>query len=253
MTPHFRHIRQAISQARFLFIVMFKQILVYFIILTASLGSHRIPVLFMEKTSKSTNWKDAALKLMGEEFRPHHTCPPISYDKMYTSIRLRKYFFAINLHDNQEILPQMMGNIIELISYIAPQNLFLSIFESGSNDQTKEILDKFIKIITPLSIKYQIFTSPLSKTEQMNRIEYLAYVRNMALEPLFKSIEVLSANSKFIEDQVEYDAVLFLNDVYYCANDILELFYQQALNDAHIVAGMDYDAPNGLPMFYDTW
>ena len=232
---------------------MFKKIFLLYVFFIINLGSTRQTDVFIKISSKSTIWKEEAFKYMGNEFKPHNSCQKISYDKRYSSIRMRKYYLAINLHNNQEIIPQMFGNIIELISYISPKNLFLSIFESGSNDQTKVIIQRFTDIIEKLGIKYQIFTSPLGKTDQMNRIEYLAFVRNLALEPLYKDIEVLSSNSKFTETQVNYDAVLFLNDVYYCANDILELFYQQALNDAHMVAGMDYDAPNGLPMFYDTW
>ncbi len=207
--------------------------------------------ILKEKLYRASPFKQKAIEALGEAFKPKPICEDISYDKRFKFIRNRKYFMAINLHDNQEILPQMLGNLIELITFIPPKNLYLSIFESGSNDDTKSILKTFSSLLDPLEIKYNIFTSPLAKTSQMNRIEYLAYVRNLALEPLFKEIEVLNLDSKYIEKGVSYDAVVFLNDIFYCVNDILELLYQQALNNAHMVSGIDYDAPDGRnPYFY---
>eukprot|EP00835_Amoeboradix_gromovi_P002534 NODE_146_length_17563_cov_0.253321.p4 type:complete len:345 gc:universal NODE_146_length_17563_cov_0.253321:13755-14789(+) len=227
---------------------------IYLLTLAVSLESYNIPIIFIKKSSKSSKWRDIAYEITGDDFRPHKTCLKPDYHKRYRSIAKRKLFLALNVHNNEEILPQMLGNIIELISYVSPKNIFLSIFESGSSDQTKDIMDKFIKMIEPMDIDFEIISSPIERTSQMNRIEYLVYIRNLALEPLFKQIEVLESNSQFADPHIDYDAVVFLNDVYYCINDLIELLYQQALNDAHIVTGMDYDAPgNGLPRFYDTW
>eukprot|EP00834_Sanchytrium_tribonematis_P005999 NODE_406_length_7988_cov_0.615794.p3 type:complete len:340 gc:universal NODE_406_length_7988_cov_0.615794:1397-378(-) len=229
-----------------------KPAVIYFLFLMIFHRVHEYNIFFT-KSTKSAEWKDSIINKMGSEFSPHKTCLPPSQDKRYSFVRTKKYFIAINLHDNQEILPQMLGNILELMTVIRPSNLFLSIFESGSNDMTKGILLKFFELIKPLNVQFEIFTSPLSRKRSMNRIEYLAYVRNLALEPLFKEMEVAESNAKFFDHPNNYNAVIFLNDVYFCVNDVLELLYQQALNDASMVSGMDYDAPNGLPHFYDVW
>jgi alpha-1,3-mannosyltransferase len=51
---------------------------------------------------------------------------------------------------------------------------------------------------------------------------------------------------------VHFDRVLFMNDVYFCEHDMLELLRQSMRHDADITCGLDMDAPYGFG-FYDTW
>ena len=152
------------------------------------------------------------------------------------------YLISINLYNNQEILPAMMHNVIKLVDQYFMNKIHLRIFESGSSDKTKKMLRDFHLLLEPRNITYEIETSPISKSDRdMNRIDYLVFMRNYALQPLLKN-------------RIKADFVLFLNDVLYCFDDVLELLHQQINNGAYLVSGMDYMwTPWRRLLFYDSW
>ena len=61
-----------------------------------------------------------------------------------------------------------------------------------------------------------------------NRIALLADLRNAAMQPLFESLPGTFAWT------------VFINDVYICPTDLLELVYQARKQQADIVTGFDY-------------
>eukprot|EP00835_Amoeboradix_gromovi_P002023 NODE_105_length_19900_cov_0.306550.p8 type:complete len:203 gc:universal NODE_105_length_19900_cov_0.306550:1393-785(-) len=66
-------------------------------------------------------------------------------------------------------------------------------------------------------------------------------MRNYAIQPL-------------IMNRINVDYVLFLNYVFFCYDDILELLHQQTLNSADLVGGMDYLYLSWKQIiFYDSW
>merc|ERR1719199_1631446 len=83
-----------------------------------------------------------------------------------------------------------------------------------------------------------------------NRIDFLAQVRNNALEPL-------------VAAQKKYDRVLWVNDIFFCADGALQLAFHalptaQGGLGADAVCGMDYDVLDNGPRlkscgFYDIW
>ena len=153
----------------------------------------------------------------------------------------------MNLHDNELVLPHIITTLQDFTTFAGPENIFLSVFESGSADKTKLILENFM---TNLLCNYEIVTSPIFLNVKANhRIDFLAYVRNKAMTPFYRS----STSAGFYEQHLKYDSVIFLNDAYACANDVLELEYQRILNDAGIVGGMDYVHTYHFEMLYDTW
>lgn len=69
---------------------------------------------------------------------------------------------------------------------------------------------------------------------------------NLALEPLVMYPERYSTNA----------IVIFLNDVFVCMEDILELIHQRAYQKTDIACPMDWIVGKGLelePTFYDAW
>lgn len=54
-----------------------------------------------------------------------------------------KYFIAANYHDNEHVLPHLLNQMLLATSIIGYQNVFVSIFESGSTDLSKEWLQHF--------------------------------------------------------------------------------------------------------------
>jgi alpha-1,3-mannosyltransferase len=88
----------------------------------------------------------------------------------------------------------------------------------------------------------------LTRQPEQDRIDFLAQVRNAALEPLWLetgSEEVAglapwyNSRSRGLQSQVLWpaDKVIFLNDVYFCARDAVRLL----LHDADMACGMDFD------------
>jgi alpha-1,3-mannosyltransferase len=71
----------------------------------------------------------------------------------------------------------------------------------------------------------------------MNRIKVLADYRNLAL----KSLYTIHPSPQ---------SIIFINDIYVCSYQILELLYQYTVQNADMTCGFDWEA-NG--MFYDAW
>ncbi|KAJ2099778.1 hypothetical protein GGI09_002619 [Coemansia sp. S100] len=149
-------------------------------------------------------------------------------------------FIAANLHNSQNILPNMALQLLALADTLGHDRVFISIYENGSEDRTKEILRRFDYALNALGIAHRILADDTPKPEHIHRIEYLAKVRNLALEPLYSS-------------GAKYGRVLFLNDIFFCMTDLLELAFQSRAHDAHLTCAEDFDMFNGAPGFYDIW
>lgn len=84
-----------------------------------------------------------------------------------------------------------------------------------------------------------------------HRIEFLSAVRNKALEPLFSgsaASQMFSADSGAIS-QDTFDELLFMNDITFCAADMLELLLQKRTQGANQACAVDYMDP----VIYDRW
>ncbi|KAJ2460757.1 hypothetical protein GGF42_000640 [Coemansia sp. RSA 2424] len=160
--------------------------------------------------------------------------------KDITAGAIEPVFVAANLYNSEKVLPNMAAQLLALADTLGHNRLFVSIYENGSNDKTKEILHRLNETLEAQGIAHRIATDDTPKPEHVHRIEYLAKLRNYALEPLN------STGSKF-------GRVIFLNDVYFCLADLLELVFQSHSQDAHLTCAEDYDMYNGGPGFYDTW
>ncbi|KAJ1939341.1 hypothetical protein EC988_007337, partial [Linderina pennispora] len=118
--------------------------------------------------------------------------------------------------------------------------VFISMYENGSGDLTKEILREFSPTLDALNVPHRIVVDDNPRPSSFHRIEYMAQIRNKALEPLY-------------EQSREYDRVVFLNDVFFCPSDLMELVYQAETQDAHLTCGEDFEKRYGMLRFYDTW
>ncbi|TVY83528.1 Alpha-1,3-mannosyltransferase CMT1 [Lachnellula suecica] len=158
------------------------------------------------------------------------------------SVRRRKYFFALNLHSSVGILPRLLGSVIEAMRFLGPSQCALSIVEGRSDDGTIDVLRLLIEPLKTEGIAYFLESSD-ENPETGDRIERLAGLRNLALEPLVSNAEQYTNDT----------TVIFLNDVSLCMEDILELLYQQVYQKADMVCGMDWKNLWRDPTFYDVW
>ncbi|KAJ7810286.1 capsular associated protein, partial [Mycena olivaceomarginata] len=136
-----------------------------------------------------------------------------------------RYFIAANLYDYSAHLPAWTGQLSRLITHLGPANVFVSIYESNSHDATKDLLRDDRRREGWQSNGHE-------------RVQYMADMRNRALEPLK---EEGVAGRRF-------DKVLFFNDVYFDWKAIVRLLATKD-GEFDLACGLDFD---GIGL-YDTW
>ncbi|KAI9066934.1 glycosyltransferase family 69 protein [Trametes sanguinea] len=153
--------------------------------------------------------------------------------------RKEKIFIAAAFHQNQDVIPYWTRSMRDAIVYLGTDNVFVSIVENYSSDRSPDLLREFAKELDALNVKHRVLVQDetVKKPEHVEwnaRIEFLAAIRNQALEPLVAS--------------GGYDRVLFSNDIFIEPESILELL---ATKDG------EYDFACGLDFghfgAYDMW
>ncbi|KFZ19509.1 hypothetical protein V502_03621 [Pseudogymnoascus sp. VKM F-4520 (FW-2644)] len=153
-----------------------------------------------------------------------------------------KYFFALNLRQCIGILPRLLGSIVETVRFLGPENCALSIVEGHSDDGTSEVLEALRVDMENLGLEFHLHTSDIDP-KVGDRIEGLSGLRNLALEPL------LNNSTRYSPDT----AVVFVNDVAICMEDMLELVHQRVFQKADMTCAMDWSDIDPAPIFYDIW
>ncbi|OMJ27111.1 Alpha-1,3-mannosyltransferase CMT1 [Smittium culicis] len=159
--------------------------------------------------------------------------------------RKNRFFFAMNLYNNEENIPYITQELTLVLKHLGPENVFLSIYENNSDDKTKDLLNHFKVSLKTLGFRFLIITDDATRPEMYHRIEYLAGLRNKALAPLFEETSL----------GYKYHKIIFINDIIFCKNDILELIYQSDLQKSDITVPIDVfvtGKPEHLE-FRDTW
>lgn len=133
--------------------------------------------------------------------------------------------FVVGIHWNNEWILRNYWNqaVADLAQTLGPENVYLSIYESGSYDNTKGALVELDRMLDPLGVPRNITLSEVThqdeivhlsstgdgwlQTEQtgkeLRRIPYLSRLRNLSLQPLVD----------LAKQGIHFDRVLFLNDV----------------------------------------
>lgn len=182
-----------------------------------------------------------------------------------------KIFLAFLPWNNEYVLrTHLINQLRDLVHALGIEHVFLSIYENGSYDGTKDALRDLHAELEGLGVRSRVIldetthedivngrpTSPKEGWIQINkagyeafgvnqgdfalrRIYYLAKLRNKVLEPLAD----LAAKGE------RFDKILFLNDVTYTADDILTLLHTRNGNYA-AACTLDFELP---PTFYDTF
>lgn len=146
-----------------------------------------------------------------------------------------KYFFAINLYNSFDVIPDLFATMFRTAGVLGYHNVFVSIYENGSNDQTKALLKIFDALARVVGMRIIIRTSMRTRGAFNHRIEYLAEVRNAAMVPLHELRD---------SEGETFDSVIFMNDILPCVDDVLELIWQSRRQNAGITCAADY-------MFHD--
>ncbi|SCV70091.1 BQ2448_1485 [Microbotryum intermedium] len=158
------------------------------------------------------------------------------------------YLLALNLYNSAAVLPTLVSTIMQLVAFLGTNNAYVSIFENGSSDQTQMGLANFAAALTSLGVGHSITTDDRStRWDKVDRIAQLSVYRNVALAAVNATVR-----GKKIEE------VVFINDVYLCPMDALELVYQRHHQQADASCALDWR--NSKPWFgksgvkfYDNW
>ncbi|KAH7884203.1 glycosyltransferase family 69 protein [Phlebopus sp. FC_14] len=150
-----------------------------------------------------------------------------------------KVFIAAMFRDNEKVIPYWADSLIKTVLYLGSDNVFVSIVESHSSDRSSELLLKLDARLAALQVSRRILTQDdaVERPDDMggnNRIEFLAALRNRALEPLV--------------EEGGYDKVVFSNDIFIEPETFVELL-NTAEGQYDIACGMDF-AHLGS---YDMW
>ncbi|KAJ6527177.1 cryptococcal mannosyltransferase 1-domain-containing protein [Mycena capillaripes] len=151
-----------------------------------------------------------------------------------------KIFIAAMFYNNAAVIPYWTAEITKLIHYLGPDHVFVSVVESYSSDATPALLHDFDAALEAMGVPRRILTQdtsiprPATMDTAPPRIEYLATVRNLVIEPLV----TLGG----------YDRILFSNDVFVEAESIVELLNTRDGN-YDMACGMDF----GSWGLYDLW
>lgn len=133
----------------------------------------------------------------------------------------RIYIASVNWNSEWILRSHWSQALLELAWKLGPDNVFVSIYESGSYDNTKGALMELDSELERLQIPHSITMSPITHEDDLaatpgegwiktprgdmglRRIPYLSRARNRSLQPL----------EELAKQGVTFDKVLFLNDV----------------------------------------
>lgn len=172
-----------------------------------------------------------------------------------------RVFIASLLKDNEELLKGGWSDaVLNLTRALGPENIWVSIHESGSQDGTKRELQVLEFKLSALGVGHSINMADVGQEmddmmpeggpgwitvegrSMMRRIPWLAGLRNKSLEPLTN----LTANN------VIFDKILFLNDIVFTSDDALQLLRTRD-GDYAAACGFDYNRPWPVVAFYDQF
>eukprot|EP00803_Ostreobium_quekettii_P009670 evm.model.scf_943.3 EVM.evm.TU.scf_943.3 scf_943:37794-39458(+) len=136
-----------------------------------------------------------------------------------------RIFIASNLHNSEDVMPNFIVQLVQFLLAFPERLFFVSIYESGSTDSTAEWLELLEDVLNELRVHNRIVMNGAEVRQQgQERLDFLSRVRNRALEPLWSP------------PVGRWDKIVFINDVFFCAQDIIRLLQ----HDADIVCGMDF-------------
>ncbi|OAA73349.1 polysaccharide export protein [Cordyceps fumosorosea ARSEF 2679] len=176
--------------------------------------------------------------------------------------RERVYIAGMHFNNGAILKSHWNAAVLELTELFGPDNVFVSVYESGSWDDTKEVLRDLGRQLESRGVPHRVDISDVTHADEiraageggsgeegwietarakreLRRIPYLAKLRNKTLQDLFD----------LYKKGVTFDKILFLNDVVFTTDDVITLM---DTNDGAYGAAcsLDFSKP---PLYYDTF
>ncbi|KAI9663435.1 MAG: hypothetical protein M1829_006073 [Trizodia sp. TS-e1964] len=195
--------------------------------------------------------------------------PPAARPALRTPGRPQQKLFIASTHwNNEPILRKYWNNaVVKFARDYGPENVYVSVYESGSWDDSKGALRDLDARLEEIGVQRSIVLDSTThqdeiskpaegdgwveapkKGKTLRRIPYLAKIRNLSLGPL----------EELARQGTVFDKIVFLNDVVFTlsirgateqTDDVLNLLYTRDGNYAAACA-LDFHDP---PIFYDTF
>ena len=149
-------------------------------------------------------------------------------------------FVAVNLYNSEHLFPAFSHSLLDLVQRLGNGNVYISIYESNSQDRTKQLLASLQQDLQLRGVQNSIRMLDNNRRQEMDRIERLALIRNEALNPIQSGVHGLHGRT--------FDKLIWLNDIFFRPESVVELL---STNQGRFdqVCALDY-----LPLgFYDTW
>ena len=153
----------------------------------------------------------------------------------------RGFYIAAILRNSCKLASHFALEIIKLVLMLGAdgtKHIFVSVLESGSTDCSTRVVSLLKEILDLSRVPNNIRFGLPSRRGEGTRVDHLSKLRNEVLSDLYES------------EHDDFDEVIYLNDVYFCASDILRLLTH---NSADIKCGLDMELIGNTPKFYDTW
>ena len=148
------------------------------------------------------------------------------------------YYISAVIYNMEPIIKDWISEMKQLIDYLGRDRVIVSIVENGdSTDKTRKHLKFFENYLINNKVVNLINFEKREPKEGVDRIRFLAKLRNRSLDLLYKIGDLDFDNTK----------IIFFNDIIYRYEDILKLLFTNNGN-YDTVCAMDY-----YEGFYDTW
>lgn len=176
-----------------------------------------------------------------------------------TSASAQKIFIASTHWNNEPVLKNYWNKaVLDLVRHFGPNNTFVSIYESGSWDNSKAALRELKAELDSIKVGNEVVLDPTTHDDEiakppaetgwidtargrkeLRRIPYLSRLRNLSLEPFHA----------LARKGVYFDKILFLNDVVFSTEDVTTLLVTRD-GDYAAACALDFSKP---PNYYDTF
>jgi len=105
---------------------------------------------------------------------------------------------------------------------VSPTNVYISAYESGSKDDTAKYLEELDRRLTEYGVPHHIVVNGSMVQDSVgHRINSLARIRHAPLQPMYDA--ALRYDDTDGKEGWIVDRVLFINDVFWCAEDAIRL------------------------------
>ncbi|KAF3214766.1 hypothetical protein TWF106_008935 [Orbilia oligospora] len=152
------------------------------------------------------------------------------------------YFIAASFWNNEPVLDHWTREMTSLIEVLGPQNVYLSLTENDSEDNTASKLLHYARKLTKMQVQHSLnitrelrgYPSNMPWENIPHRMAYMANLRNGALQPLY-------------ENNTPFRTLVLMNDVVFHHTDVLKLII--ASNGKTMACSVDMDGAT----LYDQW